>query len=74
MSKSLIALALAALFALQTTSCVGAESVYSEQNKLIRGGRDVTTLGADLFGDTVSLYNTSITNPIFFCVPRSFRP
>lgn len=53
----------AALAAIGITLCLcvqASESVYSEQNKLIRGSRAITALGADLFGDRVSRYNGSL--------------
>jgi YD repeat-containing protein len=37
-----------------------AESIYSEQDKLIRADRNVGTLGADLFGDKVNFYNGTL--------------
>jgi YD repeat-containing protein len=41
-------------------SVLAQTTVYSEQDKLTRGSRDVATLGADLFGDQVSMYNGNI--------------
>jgi hypothetical protein len=37
-----------------------AESIYSEQDKRIRGGDAIGTLGVDLFGDKVNLYNGTL--------------
>jgi YD repeat-containing protein len=41
-------------------SALAQTTIYVEQDKLIRGSRDVATLGADLFGDQVSLYNGNV--------------
>ena len=57
MFKSIAAGALLCLFA---SAALPAESIYSEQDKLIRANRAVTTLGPDLFGDKVNLYNGTL--------------
>ena len=57
MFKVLAASVLLCLLAAPSTQ---AETIYGEQDKLIRGGRAVGTLGADLFGDKVSLYNGTL--------------
>jgi hypothetical protein len=36
------------------------ETIYTNQNKLFRSTRQVTTLGASLFGDKVSLYTGAL--------------
>ena len=46
--------------ALLATPASHAQSIYSEQDKLIRGGQAIGTLGVDLFGDKVNLYNGTL--------------
>jgi len=47
-----------ALFFVNTVSL--AETIYADQNKLFRSSRNVTALGADLFGDKVNLYTGAL--------------
>lgn len=46
--------------ALVPRPAAAADTIYSEQGKLIRAGEAVGTLGADLFGDTVNLYTGTV--------------
>ena len=59
--KSFHRAALAAMGLLATLAAPAhAQSIYSEQDKLIRADRTVGTLGADLFGDKVNFYNGTL--------------
>lgn len=42
------------------SSVCWADTIYMDQNKLFRSARNVTTLGADLFGDKVNLYTGAL--------------
>ncbi len=54
------ALTAAVLLCVLASPASRAESIYSEQDKLIRGGDSIGTLGNDLFGDKVNLYNGTL--------------